>query len=106
MCVRGKQALAELLETLVASVNDAHPPTYASTLQLRQFANFLDKASHDLMNELTEMLVVGVSSSRAHSAAASSGAPTPKVVKQRVQRDVSLDAINDLFRNPVAKKPK
>jgi hypothetical protein len=103
---RGKQALGHMLEMLVASMDGERPPTYASTLRIRQFASFLDKASQDTLKRLTDQLVVGVSISKASTGASSSGVASSKVVKKRVHRDVSMDAINALFRNPVVKKTK
>jgi hypothetical protein len=101
---RGKQALGHMLEMLVASMDGGHPPTYASTLRIRQLASFLDKASHDILKRLTDQLVVGVSIGKASSGASSSGVASSKVVKKRVHRDVSMDAVNALVRNPVVKK--
>jgi hypothetical protein len=82
---RGKQALGHMLEMLVASMDGGHPPTYASTLRIRQLASFLDKASHDILKRLTDQLVVGVSISKASSGASSSGVASSKVVKKRVR---------------------
>ena len=101
--LRGKEALAKQVKDLEAACAGAEKPTFASTLSLRQFANYLDKEQFVLLKKLTDTLAKPSTSSSSSAASGSAVVSEAKPVvgkgKQKFSKDLSIDAVNALFVN-------
>ena len=103
MCCVEKEALAKQVIDLEAACAGEVKPTFASTLPLRQYANYLDKTQHILLRKLADMCVTPSTSSSSSGASSSALGMEAKPVaakgKTKASRDLSIDAVNALFLN-------